>query len=65
MTLRALAVEGLEHLGIALHPVANAAAGSGIRDIATADAAVRILVVPTNEELEIARQAVDAIRSGR
>ena len=54
--IRALAVEGLENFGIKLDLVKNEARG-GERDITAAAASVRILIIPTNEELEIARQA--------
>ena len=60
--LRELACQGLEHLGIELDDVANNRRAPGIRDIATESSPIRILVVPTNEELEIARQSLAAIR---
>lgn len=59
--LRELACQGLEHLGFALDGSRNERRASGVRDIATDESAARILVVPTNEELEIARQSVAAI----
>jgi acetate kinase len=54
---------GLEPLGIAIDAARNEAArGPGEPvDIATASSRVRILVVPTNEELEIATQTLEAI----
>lgn len=55
-TVREMSVSGLEHLGIVLHKKRNQT-GTGTRDIATKDSSVRILVIPTNEELEIANQA--------
>lgn len=54
---------GLAGLGIAIDTGANAglrALGS-IRDITADGAGVRVLVVPTNEEREIAHQAVDLV----
>jgi len=60
--LRELACQGLEHLGIELDSATNGIRARGIRDIATELSPVRILVVPTNEELEIARQSLAAIR---
>src|SRR5690606_16072727 len=54
--VRALALRGLERLGIELDDKRNMEAGSGIREISTAESSVKVLVVPTNEELEIARQ---------
>jgi acetate kinase len=55
---RAEACAGLEHLGIALDPARNAAAGGDepVADVARPESAVGILVIPTDEELEIARQ---------
>ncbi len=58
---RARACAGLERLGIQLDADANAAPGPEERAISTADSPVKVLVVPTNEELEIAQQAVDAV----
>jgi acetate kinase len=59
--LRELACQGLEHLGFVLDGARNESRESGVRDIATDESATRILVVPTNEEREIARQAIAAI----
>lgn len=60
--VRARCVAGLEHLGLALDPVKNRAAVGGLAgDIAAPHSPVRILVVPTNEELEIARQTVEVV----
>jgi acetate kinase len=57
---RAASLAGLARLGIEVDDDRNAAvsaSGSGAVDVATDDAEVRVLVVPTNEEWEIARQA--------
>jgi acetate kinase len=59
--LRELACQGLEHLGIELDSARNDVRSKTARDIATDSSRVRVLVVPTNEELEIARQAVAAL----
>jgi acetate kinase len=53
---------GLEALGIALDTRKNASAGGGAFDIHSEMSRVSLLVVPTNEELEIARQAVRCIQ---
>jgi acetate kinase len=60
---RAHVCAGLAGLGIAIDTGANAGlrAGGSIRDITAAGAAVRVLVVPTDEEREIAHQAVDLV----
>lgn len=55
--IRAQVCDGLDHLGIELDELKNEARTSGAREISTNHSAVRILVVPTNEEWEIARQA--------
>jgi len=52
---------GLEALGIHLDAVANAAPGGGERPISTGESLVKLLVIPTNEELEIAQQAYAAV----
>ena len=51
---RATALGGLDALVFA--------AGSGAFDISREDSKVKVLVIPTNEELEIARQTVAAIQ---
>ena len=59
--LRADALEGLESFGIVLDRERNASRSSAARIISTDDSPVTVLVVPTDEELEIARQTVQAI----
>jgi acetate kinase len=59
--VRAFALAGLERLGIEVDPSRNEAGGSGIRVISTDASPVTVLVVPTNEELEIARQTFEVI----
>ncbi len=53
---RQLATQHLEYLGIHLDPEKNKAGGKDIYEINATSSSVKILVVPTNEELEIARQ---------
>jgi acetate kinase len=53
---RKLSTKSMEYLGIHLDEEKNEAGGKGIYEINTADSSVKILVVPTNEELEIAHQ---------
>lgn len=56
----------LDGLGIAVDASRNAAAtGRETTDIATAGATTRVLVVPTDEELEIAQQTAARIRALR
>ena len=59
--VRELSVTGLEQMGIILHKKRNQT-GNGARDIASKASAVRIFVIPTNEELEIAGQAYECLR---
>jgi acetate kinase len=63
--IRARACGGLSGLGIAVDPRKNEARSKGAREIQTDDGSVRVLVIPTDEELEIAEETVECIqRSG-
>ncbi|MEO5921115.1 MAG: acetate/propionate family kinase, partial [Pseudolysinimonas sp.] len=62
--VRAGAVRGLEFLGISIDPDANAARGGGARSISPAGSPVTVLVVPTDEELEIAQQTAALVIAG-
>jgi acetate kinase len=53
---RSLTCKNLAYLGICLDEEKNKTEGKGILEINIRDSPVKILVVPTNEELEIARQ---------
>ncbi|MEU7630388.1 acetate kinase [Nocardia sp. NPDC049220] len=55
--VRADALADLTRFGIDVDPAANAANSRAARRISTPDAPVAVLVVPTNEELAIARAA--------
>jgi acetate kinase len=59
--LRASALSGLERLGIEVDPARNAAPPGGAALISPDGADVAVLVVPTNEEWEIARQTLAAL----
>jgi acetate kinase len=59
--LRAAAVRGLEGLGIAVDPARNASTAKDARSISPVGSPVAVLVIPTNEELEIARQTLAVI----
>lgn len=61
--VRARTLAGLDRFGIELDADRNDAAERGIRRISTDSSQVNVLVVPTNEELEIARQTVDAVEN--
>ena len=54
--------EGLEFLGVKLDLEKNEGKNDGtIRDISAADSRVKILVIPTNEELVIARETAELL----
>jgi acetate kinase len=61
--LREEAVAGLEVLGIRLDAERNRQASGETRVISADDSPVTVLVVPTDEELEIARQSLQAVRA--
>ena len=54
---RARCCESLEHMGIELDLVKNNQRAKEIIEISTKESKVKVLVIPTNEELEIAMQA--------
>jgi acetate kinase len=60
--IRERAVDRLGFLGLSVDPDLNAARSDEARVISPDGAAVTVLVVPTNEELQIARETLDAIR---
>lgn len=61
--VRELALAGLEAFGVEVDPERNAVSGSEARRISTDASATAVLVVPTNEELEIARQTLQLVHS--
>jgi len=61
--IRSMACRELECLGIRLDEVLNAEESATARNIASSDSAVRIWIIPTNEELVIAREAMDIAQS--
>jgi acetate kinase len=60
-TLRRTSLAGLEFLGIEVDAEANALDSRAERRISPWGAAVEVLVIPTNEELEIARQTLELV----
>ena len=58
---RAAVLAGLEELGIVVDTTANAAIAGGERSIHAPESRVAIWVVPTNEELIVARQTRDLL----
>jgi acetate kinase len=61
--VRSRALGGLERLGVAIDPARNTSPRRDARTISPDGAEVDVLVVPTNEELEIARQALAVARA--
>lgn len=59
--VRADALAGLEGFGIIIDAQRNAVRSKAARQISTGDSPVTVLVVPTNEELAIARQAAAVV----
>ncbi len=55
------AVAGLEELGIVLDERRNLSGGRGARQISADGSPIAVLVIPTNEELAIARDCVSAL----
>ena len=60
--VRSRSCDGLSALGISLDERRNGDAGGDIAQIQAQDSRVKILVIPTNEEREIAQQTLEAIR---
>ena len=57
-TLRAQSLEGLQGLGLSVDAALNTSTSRAARYISPEGAPVAVLVIPTNEELEIARQTI-------
>jgi acetate kinase len=55
------AVAGLEQLGIVLDDGRNISGGKGAQRISADDSPITVLVVPTNEELAIARDCASLL----
>jgi acetate kinase len=60
--VRSRACQDLDFFGITLDEEKNQMLTLGLRDISRAESRVRILVIPTNEELEIARQCAQLLQ---
>ncbi len=61
--IRELVCKDLDFLGIELSSKKNNLKSNNIRAINKEDSRVKILVIPTNEELEIAKQSVDLFKN--
>ena len=57
-TIRSKVCENLDHIGIQLDPQKNTSVSGAASPIHTDDSPIQLWVIPTNEELEMARQTV-------
>lgn len=60
--IRKMACEGLDFFGIEIDDRKNEQRSEGIREIQSENSRVKILVIPTNEELEIAKQTFGLLK---
>ena len=60
--MRALACKNLDFLGIDLDENKNNLRSKGIREIQSNKSKVKILIIPTNEEIEIAKQSYQLLK---
>ncbi len=63
--MRAEVCSELEHMGIGIDAALNDKRAPGIRNISKAGTSVPVLVVPTNEELAIARSTLAVLNNGK
>ena len=60
--VRASICENMQYLGLEIDPEKNAEKNNGkIRDITGKNSKVKVLIIPTNEELVIARETVELL----
>jgi acetate kinase len=62
---RVLATQGLEFLGLTLDPSLNSEARSDPRIVSLVGSGAVVMVIPTNEEREIAQQTASLVSSAR
>ncbi|MXN90820.1 acetate/propionate family kinase [Flavobacterium sp. Sd200] len=60
--VRQLVCSDLEYLGIEINTEENSTRKPGLREINTVASKVKILIIPTNEELEIANQCYELLK---
>ncbi|MEN8138252.1 MAG: acetate kinase [Bacteroidota bacterium] len=61
-SVRKMVSENMEYFGLKLDEDKNKVRNSKIREINTDDSKAKILIIPTNEELEIAKQSFELIK---
>ena len=59
--IRKMACSDMDFLGIQLDQDKNDARSNNLREIQNSDSNIKVLVIPTNEELEIASQVYDLV----
>jgi acetate kinase len=59
--VRARVCQNMEFFGLQLDEAKNQERTPGLRDLSGPESRVRILIIPTNEELEIARQCTQLL----
>jgi acetate kinase len=59
--IREKVLEGMEHLGMAVEPGKNQSTSKSLTEIQSEGSSVKVLVIKTDEELEIARQTIRVI----
>jgi acetate kinase len=59
--VRSMVCSGMDHMGISLNEARNAVASGNVAEIQDVGAAVKVLVIQTDEEREIARQTILSI----
>ena len=64
-SVRAASLSGLQRLGIQVHPDLNDQRRTGPHAVSVEGSDVAVLVVPTNEEWEIARQTMAVVERGQ
>ena len=60
--VREMICQDMEFFGIRLDPEKNSLNISSMREISSTDARTKVLVIPTNEELEIANQCIELLK---
>jgi len=62
--MREMICTGLDHMGVQIDKDKNSGKAEGIRDIGATSSKAKVLVIPTNEELEIANQCFSLLNAG-
>jgi acetate kinase len=65
IAIRQRICEGLQHLGISIDPGKNGSVAGAVSEIQREGMPVKVLVIPTNEEREIALQTISTIEKAK